>query len=55
MPWLFMRPVVGWGAFLLIHAIGIPAVYKLGKMCAAKQKNKFPSVVDESGANHQGL
>jgi len=27
----------GWGALLLIHAIGIPLVYGLGKACGAKE------------------
>ncbi|SMC99779.1 hypothetical protein [Sporomusa malonica] len=40
MHWLLMRPAIGWGAFLLIHALGIPAVYRIGKMCAAKEGHK---------------
>ena len=31
MHWLLMPPAVGWGAFLLVHAIGIPIIYGLGK------------------------
>lgn len=40
MHWFFMRPVLGWGTFLLVHAIGIPLVYGLGKTCGAKEANK---------------
>jgi hypothetical protein len=35
MPWMF--PAVGWGTFLLIHAISVPLVYGLGKACGAKK------------------
>lgn len=37
MHWLLVRPAIGWGAFLLIHAIGIPLVYGAGKVCCAKR------------------
>ncbi|WP_169717897.1 hypothetical protein SPSIL_029330 [Sporomusa silvacetica DSM 10669] len=40
MHWLLMRPAIGWGAFLLIHALGIPAVYGLGKRCAEQKGHR---------------
>ncbi|HWR41912.1 hypothetical protein [Sporomusa sp.] len=40
MHWLLMRPAVSWGAFLLVHAIGIPLVYGLGKACGVREANK---------------
>ncbi|MBP2662089.1 MAG: hypothetical protein H6Q71_37 [Firmicutes bacterium] len=36
MHWLLIRPAIGWGAFLLIHALGIPLVYKTGKAVSTK-------------------
>ncbi|MDR3565651.1 MAG: hypothetical protein P4N59_30015 [Negativicutes bacterium] len=38
MYWLLMRPAIGWGAFLLVHAIGIPLVYGAGKSCAKRKQ-----------------
>jgi hypothetical protein len=38
--WLFMRPAVGWGAFLIVHAVGIPLVYVLGRACGMKKARK---------------
>jgi hypothetical protein len=37
MHWLLMRPALSWGALLLVHAIGIPLVYGVGKACGAKK------------------
>ncbi|HEY3426181.1 MAG TPA: hypothetical protein VGL27_15390 [Negativicutes bacterium] len=37
MHWLLMRPAISWGTVLLIHAIGIPLVYGLGKACGVKK------------------
>lgn len=37
MYWMLMRPAIGWGTFLLVHAIGIPLVYGLGKACGTKE------------------
>lgn len=47
MYWLLARPAIGWGAFLLIHAIGIPFVYGVGKTCAMKkmqEKKQDPGI-----------
>ncbi|HWR07853.1 hypothetical protein [Sporomusa sp.] len=40
MYWMLMRPAIGWGTFLLVHAIGIPLVYGLGKACGAKEATR---------------
>lgn len=37
MYWALARPAIGWGAFLLVHAIGIPLVYGIGKTCGLKK------------------
>jgi hypothetical protein len=49
MHWLLMRPAVGWGAFLLIHAVGIPLVYMMGKACAIR-KAQGPQSFEETPA-----
>lgn len=36
MYWL-MRPAIGWGCFIAVHAIGIPLVYMLGKSCEKRK------------------
>lgn len=36
MHWL-IRPAIGWGAWLLLHSVAIPAVYALGKSCGKKE------------------
>jgi len=41
MYWLLARPAIGWGAFLLVHAIGIPLVYGMGKNCGMKKINQL--------------
>ena len=51
MYWLLMRPAVGWGAFLLIHAIGIPLVYAAGKACAKKKDMENQPAVALEGEN----
>jgi hypothetical protein len=38
MYWL-MRPVFGWGAVLLIHAVAVPLVYRLGKAKGVRQSH----------------
>lgn len=48
MHWLLMRPAVGWGTFLVVHAVGIPLVYILGKACGMKKSAKR---ADKSLAN----
>lgn len=42
MHWLLIRPAVGWGAFLLVHAVGIPLVYGLGKLACARRGCRQP-------------
>jgi hypothetical protein len=37
MHWLLMRPAINWGTFLLVHAVGVPLVYHLGKACGIKK------------------
>ena len=41
MHWLLMRPAVGWGAFLVIHAVGIPLVYAMGKACGMRKVQRL--------------
>lgn len=48
MHWLLLRPAIGWGAFLAIHAIGIPIVYALGKAC--KEKETSDTLIAEAEA-----
>ncbi|QJW44346.1 hypothetical protein HA075_10425 [bacterium BFN5] len=36
MHWL-IRPAIGWGAWLLLHSVVIPAVYAVGKGCGKKE------------------
>jgi hypothetical protein len=38
MYWL-MRPVLGWGAVVLIHAVAIPLVYGIGKAKGVRQSH----------------
>ncbi|WP_371374754.1 hypothetical protein [Sporomusa aerivorans] len=49
MYWMLMRPVIGWGAFLLVHAIGIPLVYSLGKAVGKEQAE--PAYAGERGCD----
>lgn len=32
MHWL-IRPAIGWGAWLLLHSVVVPAVYAVGRSC----------------------
>lgn len=41
MHWL--RPMVGWGAFLLIHAVTVPLVYGIGKAHGLKEAQEAGS------------
>lgn len=36
MHWL-IRPAIGWGSWLLLHSVVIPAVYAAGKNCGKKE------------------
>ena len=49
MYWLLARPAIGWGAFLLIHAIGLPFVYGVGKTCGMKKTNESEAVKEIAG------
>jgi hypothetical protein len=51
MYWMLMRPAIGWGAFLLVHAIGIPLVYSLGKAVARDQVDR----ISEAGAGNEEM
>ena len=51
MYWMLMRPAIGWGAFLLVHAIGIPLVYSLGKAVARDQVDRN----SEAGAGNEEM
>lgn len=55
MYWL-MRPVVGWGAFLLIHAVAVPLVYGWGKAKGARVRGDGTMPASEPPAkNEAGL
>lgn len=51
MYWMLMRPALGWGAFLLVHAIGIPLVYSLGKAVARDQADR----VSDAGTGNEEM
>lgn len=46
---LLVRPAIGWGAWLLVHAIGIPFVYGVGKTCGMKKARGSESVEEIHG------
>ncbi len=49
MHWL-IRPAIGWGAWLLLHSVVIPAVYAAGKGCGRKEAWNAKYGVQEQSA-----
>lgn len=48
MHWLLMRPALNWGALLLVHAIGIPLVYGLGKASGSREAAHQKQEINEA-------
>ncbi|MPM90493.1 hypothetical protein SDC9_137614 [bioreactor metagenome] len=46
MHWL-IRPAIGWGAWLLLHSVVVPAVYAIGKCSGKKEGCKVKKLAKE--------